>query len=172
MGGCAFAGARTRAARHLGGARQRFYRASLVRRAFPRDVPRVHREDSAPHAAWHQRGGAFTNPRVLRGGLPHGADGGEPRWHDADARTLCYQLDSSEDGAQLAVDRLFFIFNFHFEPQWVTLPPLAPSRGWYRAIDTSLLSGHDSAEPGQEVQISPADGYIANPRSTVVLLAR
>jgi glycogen operon protein len=101
-----------------------------------------------------------------------GTDGGEPRWHDADARTLCYQLDSSEDGAQLAVERLFFILNFHFESQWISLPQLDPPRGWYRAIDTSLLSGHDFAEPGHEVQIAPANGYIANPRSTVVLLAR
>ena len=99
-------------------------------------------------------------------------DQGEPAWQDQNARTLCYQLDSSEDGAQLDVDRLFFILNGHFEPQWVKLPPLGPSRGWYRAIDTSLPSGEDFMEPGQEVQLDPPDHYIANPRSTVVLLAR
>jgi glycogen operon protein len=96
----------------------------------------------------------------------------EPAWQDQNARTLCYQLDSSGDSAQLGVDRLFFILNGHFEPQWVKLPPLGPSRGWYRAIDTGLASGEDFMEPGQEVQLDPPDHYIANPRSTVVLLAR
>ena len=41
-----------------------------------------------------------------------------------------------------------------------------------RAIDTSLPSGDDFAEPGQEIRLDPSDHYIANPRSTVVLLAR
>ena len=100
-----------------------------------------------------------------------GPDQGPPRWNDEAARTLCYQLDSSEDGANLAVDRLFFILNGHFEVQWVTLPPLDSSHRWYRAIDTSLPAGTDFAEPGAEIRIDPADHYIANPRSAVVLLA-
>jgi len=98
-------------------------------------------------------------------------DGGQPRWQDGSARTLCCQLDSSEDGARLDVDRLFFILNGDFESQWVKLPPLGPSRCWRRAIDTSLPSGEDFAEPGKEIPIDPPDHYIANPRSTVVLLA-
>jgi isoamylase len=98
-------------------------------------------------------------------------DQGELRWQDEGARTLCYQLDSSEDGAQLDIDRLFFILNGHFEPQWIKLPPLGLSRGWYRAVDTSLPGNADFAEPGQEVNIDPPDHYIANARSTVVLLA-
>jgi len=99
-------------------------------------------------------------------------DGGQPRWDDQNARTLCYQLDSSDDGARLDVDRLFFILNAHFYLQSVTLPKLGPSRRWYRAIDTSLSSGEDFAEPGQEIPLDPPDFYVANPRSTVVLLAR
>jgi glycogen operon protein len=99
-------------------------------------------------------------------------DGGEPRWQDPGARTLCYQLENSDEGAQLDVERLFFILNAHFEPQWVKLPPLGPSRRWRRAIDTSLAAGADFAEPGEEVAIDPPDYYIANPRTTVVLLAR
>jgi glycogen operon protein len=98
-------------------------------------------------------------------------DGGEPRWQDGNARTLCYQLDSSDHGARLDVDRLFFILNAHFEPQWVKLPSPGPSVRWYRSIDTSLPSGVDFAEPGEEIPIDPPDHYIANPRSTVVLLA-
>jgi len=51
-------------------------------------------------------------------------------------------------------------------------PRLDPSRRWYRAIDTSLSSGDDLAEPGEEIPVDPPDSYLANPRSTVVLLAR
>ncbi len=99
-------------------------------------------------------------------------DGSEPRWQDEAARTLCYQLDASEEGAELDVERLFFILNAHFELQWVKLPPLSASRRWYRAIDTSLPSGPDFMDSGKEILIDPPDHYLANPRSTVVLLAR
>jgi isoamylase len=43
--------------------------------------------------------------------------------------------------------------------------------GWYRIIDTSLPAGQDFAEQYTEVLIEPADHYLANPRSTVVLAA-
>lgn len=99
-------------------------------------------------------------------------DLGQPRWHDAEARTLCCQLDTTEDGARLDVERLFFILNAHFELQQVMLPSLGPARAWYRAIDTSLPAGEDFAEPGGEVAVDPGDHYVANPRSTVVSLAR
>jgi len=99
-----------------------------------------------------------------------GTDQGGPRWNDPGARTLCYQLDSTEDGAKLAVERLFVILNGRPEAQWVYLPLLDQSHGWYRAIDTSLPSGIDFADAGKETRIDPADHYIANPRSTVVLL--
>ena len=54
------------------------------------------------------------------------------------ARTVCVQLDASEDGSDVGVDRLFFILNGHYEPQWIKLPQLRADRGWHRAIDTSL----------------------------------
>ena len=85
--------------------------------------------------------------------------------------TLCCQLDTSDDGANLSVDRLYLILNPHFESTWAKLPPLPPGRGWYRAIDTSLAGGEDLADAGAEVRIDPADHYIASPRSTVVLVA-
>jgi len=98
-------------------------------------------------------------------------DLGAPAWHDQNARTLCYQLDSSEDGSPQKVDRLFFILNGHFESKWVHLPLLDPPRAWYRAADTSLPAGVDFAEPGEEIRIEPRDHYIANPRSAVVLIS-
>src|SRR5258707_3186132 len=42
-------------------------------------------------------------------------DQGDPRLNDSTARTICYQLDSSEDGAHTAVDRLFVILNANYE---------------------------------------------------------
>jgi isoamylase len=87
-------------------------------------------------------------------------------------RTVCYQLDASEDRSQLGVERLFFILNAHFDPQWVKLPPLESGLTWHRAIDTSLPSAEDFAEPSREVPLELADHYIANPRTTVILLAQ
>jgi len=97
---------------------------------------------------------------------------GKPDWNDPNARTLCYQLDVSEERGPTEAERLFFILNGHYESQWVNLPPLGPSRGWYRAIDTSLPSGEDFTNAGEEVRLDPSDHYIANARSTVVLVAR
>jgi len=67
---------------------------------------------------------------------------------------------------------LFLIFNGHYESQRIELPKLGADRGWHRAIDTSLASGEDFLEPGQEVEIDPAAYYLVNPRSTVVLFAQ
>ena len=88
------------------------------------------------------------------------------------ARTVCMQLDACEDGTNNGVDRLFLILNGHYEPQWIKLPQPGASRGWHRSIDTSLPLGEDFLEAGQEIAIDPADLYIVNPRSTVVLLAQ
>jgi isoamylase len=99
-------------------------------------------------------------------------DQGALQWNDAEARTLCYQLDASEDGVATEADRLFFIFNGHYQSQWVKLPPLEASRGWYRAIDTSLAGAEDFMDAGEEVLLDPPDHYIVTARSTVVLLAR
>jgi glycogen operon protein len=94
--------------------------------------------------------------------------GGQPAWHDSDVRTLCYQLDASEEGKASDAVRLFFILNGDYRPRFVELP----AARWFRAIDTSLPAGSDFADAGEEVRIDPGDHYIANPRSTVVLLAR
>jgi glycogen operon protein len=99
-------------------------------------------------------------------------DGGPPRWHDGSCRTLCYQLDTCEEGENLEADRLFYILNADPQAQWVNLPSLPEPRRWRRAIDTSLPPGPDFAEPGEEVPIDPGDHYIANGRSVVALLAR
>jgi hypothetical protein len=52
------------------------------------------------------------------------------------------------------------------------VPLLESGLGWYRAIDTSLSDPGDFTKPGREIPLKPADQYIANPRSTVILLAQ
>jgi len=99
-------------------------------------------------------------------------DLGSPDWEDPNARTVCVQLDATEDGSDVGVDRLFFIYNGHYEPQWIKLPELRSDRGWHRAIDTSLPAGEDFLDTGKEITIDPADHYLVNARSTVVLFAQ
>jgi glycogen operon protein len=99
-------------------------------------------------------------------------DLGTPGWQDANARTVCVQLDAKEGGPDEGVERLFLIYNGHYQQQWIKLPQLPADQLWYRAIDTSLASGDDFADPGQEIKVDPADHYLVNPRSTVVLLAQ
>jgi glycogen operon protein len=95
-----------------------------------------------------------------------------PRWHDPEARTICVQLDASTERGELTGERLFFIYNADFTPQFVSLPALDAGRRWRRAIDTSLKAGEDFAEQGQEMPVDPGDHYLANARSMVVLVGR
>ena len=98
-------------------------------------------------------------------------DGGTPAWGDANARTLCYQLDASEDGVQWRPSGCFSSSTAITSRSGWTCRR-STLRGWYRAIDTSLPGAEDFTDAGQEVRLDPADHYIANARSTVVLLAR
>jgi isoamylase len=95
-----------------------------------------------------------------------------PDWHDSEQRTLCYQLDGGEDASGSGAYLLLVILNAHYEARWIALPPPARGVRWYRIIDTSLSAGQDFAGPGKEVLVDPGDHYIANSRSTVVLLGR
>ena len=99
-----------------------------------------------------------------------GADLGPPHWQDPELRTLCYQLDGGEEPARGRDYLLFVILNAHWEPQTITLPKTRATGRWYRVIDTSLPAGEDFADPGREVPLDPPDRYIANGRSTVLLL--
>jgi isoamylase len=97
---------------------------------------------------------------------------GDPHWNDPGARTVCVQLDASTEHGELTGERLFFICNADFASQWVHLPALDNGAQWRRAIDTSLPAGMDFAENGEEVALNPIDHYIANARSTVVLIGK
>src|SRR5262249_8752423 len=123
-----------------------------------------------------QRRKFFLGKDLDADGVPdltwYSGDLGIAQWQDMNVRTVCLQLDASEDGTDTDVDRLFLILNGHYEPQWIRLPQLGADRGWHRSIDTSLPSGEDFLDAGEEIEIDPADYYIVNPRSTVVLFAQ
>jgi glycogen operon protein len=100
----------------------------------------------------------------------YGTDLGRPAWDDPELRTLCYQLDGGEEPSALGDYRLFVIYNADHRVQGVKLPPLPEPKRWRRILDTSLDPGQEWCEPGREVVIEPADHYLANPRSVVVLI--
>ncbi|HUK13811.1 MAG TPA: glycogen debranching protein GlgX, partial [Thermoanaerobaculaceae bacterium] len=101
-----------------------------------------------------------------------GPDLRTPRWDDPELRALAFQLAGSGTPAGEGDYRVFVILNAAEELQDFGLPPLPAAMGWRRVVDTSLPAGLDFAEPGGEVPIDPPGHYLANPRSTVVLLAR
>ncbi len=94
-----------------------------------------------------------------------------PRWDDPELRTLCYMLDGSEEPSDLGEYRIFLIFNGDSCLQTVQIPPLPEGLLWRRVMDTSLPAGEEFCEPGHEIPLDPPGYYLANPRSTVVLLA-
>ncbi|PIV21083.1 MAG: glycogen debranching enzyme GlgX [Deltaproteobacteria bacterium CG_4_8_14_3_um_filter_45_9] len=101
-----------------------------------------------------------------------GKDLGKPSWEDPELRTLCFQLDGGEERCELGDYHLFFILNADFNLQPTTLPQLAKGKQWYRVIDTSLKSGEDFLDADKEIPIDSPDHYLANPRSTVVLIGK
>jgi glycogen operon protein len=101
-----------------------------------------------------------------------GADLGHPRWHDADARLLCYRLDGGEIESDLGPYHLFIILNSSPDMHRVAIPTQEQGKRWYRVIDTSLASGGDFLESGQEIALDPADFYLVNPRSVVTLVGK
>lgn len=101
-----------------------------------------------------------------------GCDLNPPAWVDPDARTLCYQLDGGETHSSLGKYFLFIVLNADYRMQSVQLPALAQPLCWRRVIDTSLPAGDDFLDVGHEIMLDPGNVYLANPRSTVVLLGK
>ena len=52
------------------------------------------------------------------------------------------------------------------------LPSPRPGRIWHRAIDTSLITPKDIAEPGTEQPLDDQKRYRVHARSSVVLVGR
>ena len=102
----------------------------------------------------------------------YGIDLAGPRWNDSEARTLCYRLDGGEEKSTRGDYSLFVILNADWRMQAVKLPAADGDTKWYRVIDTSLKAGEDILDCGNEVPLNPADHYLTNAHSTVVLVAR
>jgi hypothetical protein len=66
---------------------------------------------------------------------------------------------------------LFVILNADFRLQFVHIPDPPEGKQWYRVIDTSLEADADFLDEGQEALVEPPGDYLANPRSTVLLVA-
>ncbi len=101
----------------------------------------------------------------------YGPDLGSPDWGNPELRILGAMLDGGEERSPLGEYCLYVIHNAHHELRTCRLPPVA-SCSWSRILDTSLPAGQDLVEPGHEVPLDPADQYLVNGRSTVLLLAR
>jgi glycogen operon protein len=102
----------------------------------------------------------------------YGKDLGRTTWDDCELRTLCFLLDGGEERSELGDYHLFLIFNADPNLQYIRIPPSRDGQKWYRVIDTSLPHREDFLDPGQEILLNPPDFYLANPRSTVVLLGK
>ena len=101
-----------------------------------------------------------------------GADRKPPQWHDAECRTLCYRLDGGEVASTIGDYTLLIILNGDHHLQPVQVPAPDGTKRWYRVVDTSLPSGLECLDVGAEILLNPANLYLVNPRSTVVLLAK
>ncbi|MET0986153.1 MAG: isoamylase [Steroidobacteraceae bacterium] len=118
---------------------------SLCRRRFLTGLAR--RNDPLPYVTWH-------------GERLH-----QPSWHDPENRLLAYTLaGSSEDEKPLHI-----ILNMWWEPRTVDVPSL-PGCAWRLAVDTALVSP-DDVRPLEEQTVNVHHGYVAQPRSVVVLEA-
>lgn len=93
----------------------------------------------------------------------------EPNWSDPNLKTFSVHLYAKEKNGK-EYD-FFGIQNADSISLHVSLPQLESGKKWKRKIDTSLKLGEDFTEHGKEVKLFPTDFYIANPRSTILLLA-
>jgi glycogen operon protein len=96
------------------------------------------------------------------------------RWHGVagppdlrfESRSVAYYLDGKP---QQDVD-IYVMISAYWEPLRFTVQEQASDRrAWKRAIDTSLESPLDIAEPGSELVLGTPD-YVVTPRSVVVLV--
>ncbi|PRY19818.1 glycogen debranching protein GlgX [Pseudosporangium ferrugineum] len=95
----------------------------------------------------------------------HGTRLDQPRWDDPDARALACTLSGIDGDASLHI-----IANMYWAPLDFELPAL-PGLDWARAVDTSLATGADVAEPGAEPVVDAAT-CTAGGRSVIVLISR
>ena len=101
-----------------------------------------------------------------------GPDGGGPNWTDPELRTLCYQLDASEDQSDPGDYRCSSSSTPTMSQVGDACPRSRPVAAGTASSTPAWRLVTTSAEAGREVSLDPPDHYIANPRSTVVLVGR
>ena len=113
------------------------------------------------------RKGSFFTGEVNRRGLQdvswHGTMLNSPGWGDSQARSLGFTLAGFEDDPDIHA-----MMNMYWEPLDMAVP-MIPGRQWTRAVDTSLPSPSDIADPGTEITCR-GPSYRVNGRSIVVLV--
>jgi glycogen operon protein len=105
------------------------------------------------------------NERGLQDVAWHGVRLNDPGWIDSQARALGFTVAGTDGDADIHC-----MMNMFWEPLDMEVPVIA-GRKWGRAIDTSLPSPSDIADPGMETGIVDRS-YRVNPRSVVVLVNR
>ncbi|MBN1910434.1 MAG: glycogen debranching protein GlgX [Pirellulales bacterium] len=93
----------------------------------------------------------------------HGTQLGDPDW-TGESRALAFQLHGWHEHPDVYV-----MLNAHWEPQRFALPSRDWEDRWRRLVDTSLASPEDIVEGEKAVSLDPADNYVVNPRTTVIL---
>ena len=115
------------------------------------------------------RKNSFYTGEVSKRGLKdvswHGTMLNSPGWGDGQARALGFTLAGLEDDPDIHV-----MMNMYWEPLDMAVP-MIPGREWIRAVDTSLPSPLDIADPGAEITC-PGPSYRVNGRGIVVLVNR
>jgi isoamylase len=113
------------------------------------------------------RTNAFFAGETNERGLPeitwHGTKLNEVGWDDSGARALGFTLGGFDNNPDLHV-----MMNMYWDPLDMDIPSVK-GRKWTRAVDTSLPSPKDIADPGKEVAINDPS-YRVNGRSVVVLV--
>ena len=95
----------------------------------------------------------------------HGTKLNSPGWSDGQARALGFTLAGFEDQPDIHV-----MMNMYWDALEMEVPTVT-GRQWTRAVDTSLPSPAEIANPGAEVLFS-GPSYRVNGRSIVVLVNR
>lgn len=106
---------------------------------------------------------AEANQRGLKDVSWHGTMLDRPGWDDSEARALGVTLAGFADDPDIHV-----MMNMYWEPLDMAVP-MIPGRQWTRAVDTSLASPSDIAEPGTERAFSDPS-YRVDGRTIVVLV--
>ena len=102
----------------------------------------------------------------------YGIDGKVLRWDDYDNKTICYQLDGSEEYSIVGEYLLFVILNSDYCDKTVVIPKPKNNMVWYRVIDTGMESPIDFLTEGNEIRYENIESYEVKARSTVVFITK